>query len=185
LKARSDHGRTTSTTRCTWTDLRRSSESNRLIAATQICRSAWIAGWGAAFQGGYRVGDLRLDRYPITPAPMRPRGAPRVRMGQPPCPPRLRRPPSPVGARPGPSCAARPRAGVSRPPWAPSLAFSRQLSGERGPRPETAQKRAPVPQVVADAPSSSSTSLAGPVIGDRPQSPPVSSAHGAGTKVNS
>src|ERR1039458_4331612 len=29
LKARSDHGRTTSTTRCTWTDLRRSSESSR------------------------------------------------------------------------------------------------------------------------------------------------------------
>src|ERR1017187_7087699 len=58
LKARSDHGRTTSTTRCTWTDLRRSSESNRLIAATQFCRSAWIAVWGAAFQGGFRVGDL-------------------------------------------------------------------------------------------------------------------------------
>lgn len=33
LKARSDHGRTTSTTRCTWTDLRRSSQSSRLIAA--------------------------------------------------------------------------------------------------------------------------------------------------------
>ena len=31
-----DHGRTTSTTRCTWTDLRRSSESNRLIATTPI-----------------------------------------------------------------------------------------------------------------------------------------------------
>ena len=36
LKARSDHGRTTSTTRCTWTDLRRSSESDGLIAATEI-----------------------------------------------------------------------------------------------------------------------------------------------------
>jgi hypothetical protein len=31
LKARSDRGRGTSTTRCTWTDLPRSSEGNRLI----------------------------------------------------------------------------------------------------------------------------------------------------------
>jgi hypothetical protein len=62
LKARSDHGRTTSTTRCTWTDLRRSSESDRLIAATEICRSAWIAGSGTAFRGGYRVGSIVPER---------------------------------------------------------------------------------------------------------------------------
>ena len=36
LKARSDYGRTTSTTRCTWTGLRRSSQSSRLIAAPRI-----------------------------------------------------------------------------------------------------------------------------------------------------
>src|SRR5579862_4457157 len=33
LKARSDHGHRTSTTRCTWTDSPRSSEDNRLIPA--------------------------------------------------------------------------------------------------------------------------------------------------------
>jgi hypothetical protein len=51
LKARSDHGQRTSTTRCTWTDSPRSSEDNRLIPADPIRSQARSADWVPPYAG--------------------------------------------------------------------------------------------------------------------------------------
>src|SRR5579863_2144502 len=66
LKARSDHGPRTSTTRCTWTDSPRSSEDNRLIPADPIRSQARSAGWVPRTRGCL-VGDLRSETYLTTP----------------------------------------------------------------------------------------------------------------------
>ena len=61
LKARSDDGRRTSTTRCRWTDLPRSSQGNRLILANQILASGADHRRKASFDMGCLAGDLGLN----------------------------------------------------------------------------------------------------------------------------
>lgn len=61
LKAQSDHGRTTSTTRCTWTGLRRSSQRSRPIAATPAPPSRQrVLGTGACQTGA--MSELAFDQ---------------------------------------------------------------------------------------------------------------------------